>query len=202
MQFTDELAIKDVGSYGIYKRRGRVKFVKSKELTSSIQTEEHTGANISEFYRSLFSERTTDQNKQVDTPLATPQTYTCTVCNLEVPTGSRLKHEQATAHLSSKAHIQNNYRPSLIKQGHIGYETMSRLGWSPNNQAGLGASSQGRIYALKTDKIKNDSFGIGFDYTVNTIRKQNRQSLGKRECCRMHKEEVRKKQMLLQYFSH
>ncbi|WBW71384.1 RNA-binding protein, G-patch type, GPANK1-like protein [Schizosaccharomyces osmophilus] len=188
---------KYIQSYGFYKNRPRINFVRPQEEQTESREKIEEKGSVSSFYYSLFSEDVKNLDKSAAN---NARGSVCPACQIFIEAENQITHAKSVRHLLSVNHIDNKYQPGLVKPGSLGYRVLSQFGWSPKGHvSGLGAEHQGRRAPVRHTRVKNDNLGIGVQLRPNRPKPVSRK--GKRHSQIQHKRDVRLKQALLKHFS-
>ncbi|EPY53615.1 RNA-binding protein [Schizosaccharomyces cryophilus OY26] len=197
MDLNDKEHEKYVQSYGLYKNRPRINFVKSQEEQTESQKKIKEKESVSSFYYSLFSEDVKNVKANAVNDISGS---VCPTCQIFIKAENQITHAKSVRHLLSINHIDNKFQPGLVKPESLGYRVLSQFGWSPKGHvSGLGAEHQGRRAPVRHARVKNDTLGIGIQLRPNRLKPISRK--GKRYSQFQHNRDVRLKQALLKHFS-
>ena len=87
----------------------------------------------------------------------------CALCEINFKETTLKEHTSSTLHLfNSRSSINSNKKSFGILSSNRGYQMMIKNGW--DQQSGLGSSSQGQLYPIKTVLRKRKS-GLGVKQT-------------------------------------
>ncbi|EPX71190.1 RNA-binding protein [Schizosaccharomyces octosporus yFS286] len=197
MDFNGKGHEKYVQSYGLFKNRPRINFVRPQEEETTNREKYGEKDSVSSFYYSLFPENVKDLGKNATTDT---RGSICPTCQIFIEPENQIMHAKSVRHLLSVNHIDNKFQPGLVKPESLGFRVLSQFGWSPKGDvSGLGAEHQGRRAPVRHTRVKNDTLGIGVRLRSNLSKSVSRK--GKRHSQFQHKRDIRLKQALLKHFS-